>query len=362
LTNTDTKRSLLFSPKASGGQGLKPLKLTPKRQDPVLDQATLEHYAPRNELARLFLEGSEKQKVLSTYVTGIQNRMTNGQVHTSFTQHGTVTGRLSSRDPNLQNIPRESDVRGLFVAPPGYSLVVADFDQIELRVTAHFSRDERMVGIFERGEDIHAGTVAAILGKPIEEVTKVERQIGKGINFAVVYGAGPRKVAAMAGVEYEEARMFMDRYYNRFAMIRPWKHKMLAVARRRGNPQHPIKEPPYATTLLGRRRRLPDLFSHDSELCSRAERQAINHIVQGTAAEIMKIAMIRVHRAFADSPFTLILTVHDELVSLCPEGLEAQAKGTVVSAMSGITLNDKPIIDIPLVVTCGTAKRWSEAK
>jgi DNA polymerase-1 len=363
LTNTNMKRDLMFKPRAEGGQGLKPLKLTPQRKDPVLDQATLEHYADKgNKLAALFLDYSEKQKLLGTYVLGLRSRMVNGKVHTSFTQHAAVTGRLSSRDPNLQNIPRDSNVRALFIAPPGYSLVVADYDQIELRVTAHFSRDERMTAIFAAGEDIHAGTYAAIVGKDIEDVTKDERQVGKGLNFAVVYGAGPPKVAAMSGVSVDEAKYFMKKYYQRFNNIEPWKYHVLNEARRRGNPAHPYLQPPYVTTMLGRKRRLPDLFARDYVPLGRAERQAINHRVQGTAAEIMKIAMIRVDRAFQDTPFTLILTVHDEIVSICPEGMESEAKELVVSALSGITLNERSIIDVPLVVTCEAARRWSEAK
>jgi DNA polymerase-1 len=219
-----------------------------------------------------------------------------------------------------------------------------------------------MRAIFDAGEDIHAGTFAAITNKPIEDVTKDERQVGKGLNFAVVYGAGPNKVAAMSGVTVEEARFFMKQYYRRFNNIEPWKQYIINEARKRGSAAHPYLQPPYATTLLGRKRRLPDLFSRDYVACGRAERQAVNHVVQGTAAEIMKIAMIRVDKAFANTPFTLILTVHDEIVSICPEGMEDEAKALVVSALSGITLSEQPIIDVPLVVTCETAKRWSEAK
>lgn len=278
----------------------------------------------------------------------------------SYRAHGFLNH--NSRDPNLQNIPRDSNVRALFVAPPGYSLVVADYDQIELRVTAHFSRDERMRAIFDAGEDIHAGTIAAITGRDIGDISKEERQVGKGLNFAVVYGAGPNKVAAMGGVSVEEARFFMKRYYQRFSNIEPWKNYVLNQARRRGDKHHPYLNPPYVTTLLGRKRRLSDLFSYDRESVGRAERQAVNHIVQGTAAEIMKIGMIRVDRAFQGSPFTMVLTVHDEIISLCPEGLEDECQELVVSSLNGITLNERPIIDVPLVVSCGTAKRWSDAK
>ena len=367
LTNVNKKRDLLFQPKelVKGGQGLEPLSVTKKTQTPQLTQGVLEHYAPTNDLAALMLRWSEVFKVHSTYIVGFEERMrqvTGGHVvHTSFTQHGTRTGRLSSRDPNIQNIPRESEIRGLFIALPGYVLVRADYDQIELRVLAHFCRDPVMLGIFQRGEDIHAGTAAALLGKPLADVTPDERQIGKGCNFAVGYGAGAARVSAQAGIPLKVAERFLNQFYDIFSGIKPWKRRMVVAAYNRGDPAD-SRKPPYVKTMLGRKRRLPDLYSDDRELRSKAERQAINTIVQGTAAEIMKIAMIKVDRVFAGTPFRMLFTVHDELVCSAPEALGEQAKGVMVSTMSGITLSGQPIIDVPLEVSCGIATRWSEAK
>jgi DNA polymerase I-like protein with 3'-5' exonuclease and polymerase domains len=365
LTDTNRKRDLLFQPKKLGGQGLKPLTVTPKKGEAQVTQVVLAHYAPTNDLARLFLRWSEIFKTHSTYIVGFEERMKQEEgdhvVHTSFTQHGVVTGRLSSRGPNIQNIPRESEIRGLFISRPGSVLIVADYDQIELRVLAHFCQDPVMMAIFERGEDIHAGTAATLLNRPVEEVTAEERQIGKGCNFAAGYGAGAVKVAATARIPVARAEIFLNRYYERFANIKPWKRRVIVAAHRRGVQGDP-ERPPYVMTLLGRRRRLPDLYSEDSFDRSRAERQAINTIVQGTAAEIMKIAMIKVDQAFVGTPFRMLFTVHDELVSSAPEHLGTRAKEVVVAAMRGITLQGQPIISVPLEVSCGIATRWSEAK
>lgn len=365
MTNVARKRDLLFGPKTEGGQNLAPLSVTAKTAQPQLTQAVLEHYAGRNDLARLFLSWSEAQKVHSTYIVGLQKRTQHvagvNYVHTNFTQHGTVTGRLSSRDPNIQNIPRESEIRALFISEPGRVLIVADYDQIELRVLAHFCKDPTMLAIFARGEDIHAGTTAALLDLPLEEVTKEMRQIGKTINFAVVYGAGPAKVAAQARVSMKQAKTFLDAYNQRFPMVGKWKRHVVIEAHRRGIAGD-FKHPPYVTTLLGRRRRLPGLYSADFAERGYAERQAVNYRVQGTAAEIMKLAVIRLDRVFLGTPGRMHFTVHDELVSSAPEGWADEAKGIVVAAMSGITMRGKPIIDVPLEVTCGVGTRWSEAK
>lgn len=367
LSNPNKKRDLLFH-KRPHGQGLAPLKYTPKTNQPVLDQATLEHYAEGgNALAKLFLEWSEAAKLQSTYILGIESRLHQSpdghmRVHTQFPQHATVTGRFSSRDPNLQNIPRGDRIRDLFVAPPGYTLVVADYDQIELRVLAHYCGDENMIGIFQRGEDIHAGTAAALLGKSIDAITSEERTVaGKTVNFAVSYGAGIGPLLRQ-GIEEGRARRFLDRYNQMFPAVGPWKRKELIRAHHRGDQRNPSKQPPYVTTMLGRRRRLPDLYSDDRLDRGRAERQAINHIIQGTAAEIMKIALVRLDKAFIGTPFKALMTVHDEVHSLAPDHLADEAKDIVVTSLSGISLGGRPIIRVPLEVSCGTATSWSQAK
>lgn len=367
LTNPNEKRDLLFKPRSAGGQGLKPLKRTPKTGLPVLDAYTLEHYAPTNPLADVFANWAEVQKLHSTYIIGLKARShetENGTfIYTQLTQHRTVTGRLSSTEPNLQNIPRESSIRGMFIAPDGYRLVVADYDQIELRVFAHFLKDPVMLDIFTRGLDIHAETAAFILGKPASALSKEERTTaGKTINFAVSYGAGIGRLMA-AGIPEATAMEFLDAYFRRFVTIKPWRRRVLLEAGHRGRKEDPRRFPPYVTTLLGRRRRLPDLFAFDNrDLQSRAERQAWNHCIQGTAAEIMKLAMIRVDKQFLGTPFRLLLTVHDELISLAPEDRADECKQLMSDSMSGIMLRGQPIIDVPLVVSCGTARAWNEAK
>ena len=242
--------------------------------------------------------------------------------------------------------------------------MVADYDQIELRVLAHFCQDPTMMGIFLRGEDIHAGTAAVVLGLDLDSVTPTQRtKIGKPLNFAVTYGAGWEKVAAMSGTREPEARSFLDRYHEQFTHVQPWKAKVLSQARRRGDPAYPMRRPPFVTTLLGRKRRLPDLYDQDFRRRGYAERQAINHRVQGTAAEIMKIAILKVDALCQGRDWKMQMTVHDELSLAVPQSEVEEAKSSVVTAMSGISWSSgEPIITVPLVVSCGTAKRWSEAK
>lgn len=369
LTNVNEKRDLLFKSKKEvpGGQGLKPLKRTPKTGAPVLDAYTLEYYADTNPLADVFARWAEVQKLHSTYVIGLKARSHTDAlgtfIYTQLTQHRTVTGRLSSTEPNLQNIPRESSIRGMFIAPPGHLLVVADYDQIELRVFAHFLQDPVMIDIFTRGLDIHAETAAFILHKAADALSKEERTTaGKTINFAVSYGAGLGRLMA-AGIPEDVARTFLDLYFRRFATIKPWRRAVLLGAHRRGDRSDPQRHPPYVETLFGRRRRLPDLYDFENrDLQARAERQAWNHVIQGTAAEIMKIAMIRVDRAFLGTPFKLLLTVHDELMAVAPQDQAEECKEVMTTAMSGIMRRGKPILDVPLVVSCGIARAWNEAK
>jgi DNA polymerase I-like protein with 3'-5' exonuclease and polymerase domains len=367
LTNVNEKRDLLFKPRKQGGQGLQPLKRTPKTHAPVLDAYTMDFYSDTNPLADVFARWAEVQKLHSTYIIGLKARShTTAEgtfIYTQLTQHRTVTGRLSSTEPNLQNIPRESSIRGMFIAPPGYLLVVADYDQIELRVFAHFLQDPVMMDIFLRGLDIHAETAAFILGKPAPALSHEERNnAGKTINFAVSYGAGLGRLMA-AGIPEDTARTFLDAYFRRFATIRPWRRAVLLEAHRRGDRSDPRRHPPYVTTLFGRRRRLPDLYDFDNrDLQARAERQAWNHVIQGTAAEIMKIAMLRVDRAFLGTPFKMLLTVHDELLAVAPEDQAEECMGVMSTAMSGIMRGGKPILDVPLVVSCGIARAWNEAK
>lgn len=342
-----SKRMLLFGPKREGGLGLKPTKKTPKGQASV-DDEVISELQDKHPVLPLILQWQESKKLKSTYVDGLLPKLVSERLHPSFHLHRAATGRLSSSDPNLQNIPRDSSVRSLFVAPQGERLLVFDYDQIELRVMCMFSHDKKMSEFFLEEQDIHAGAAALCFNKPIEDVTPEERQIGKGVNFLTAYGGGYMKLARTTGIDEHRAKYVINTYYKQFSGITRWKQEEVIKARRRG----------YVTTLSGRRRRLPDLSSTNDELRSRAERQAINAIVQGSAADICKIAMIDTHEAFRGTGARLLVQVHDELVASCPE----DEVDSVIPIMMKAMGHGKVIEGIPLKVSGQAAYSWSEAK
>ena len=361
ISNPTEKRKYLFGPKKEGGQGLKPLTFTAKTNTPQLNQATLEHYAKENELAALMLEWAEKDKIIGTFIEGLTEKLVKGRLHTSFNQHRTVTGRLSSMNPNLQQIPRGDMIRDAFTADDGHLLVVADYDQVELRCAAYLSNDSEMVRVFRDNLDIHAQAAAAMLNIPLEEVTKDQRQVGKTQNFGTLYGAGPQKIATVADCSMEQAQEFIARYFEQFAGLSEWKDGMILKARNTGRRS---KLAPYAEVPpFGRRRRLPDLYAEEIKDRARAERQVINSIVQGFAANVMKLAMIDLHKQTVGTPIQILLNVHDELVVQAPDDMVEEAKSLVVSTMEGVVYNGKPVLgEVPLTAEAGIAKRWSEAK
>lgn len=363
VSNPTMKRRFLFDPKSQGGQGLKPLTFTPKTNTPQLNQSTLEHYAEKNELARLFLEWGDKDKIIGTFISGLTEKLVNGRLHTSFNQHRTVTGRLSSANPNLQQIPRGDMIRDAFRADEGCLLVVADYDQVELRCAAALSGDREMIQVFQEGRDIHAQAAAAMLDIPVESVDKDQRQVGKTQNFGTLYGAGPQKIADVANCSLEQAQEFIARYFQQFAGLSDWKDEMIRQARHRGRRNDP-KNPPYAKIPpLGRRRRLSDLYAEELRERARAERQVINSIVQGFAANVMKLAMVDLHRRFSGTPMVLLLNVHDEIVVQAPEHMIEEAQRLVVESMEGVVYNGVPVLgEVPLTAAAGVARRWSEAK
>lgn len=342
-----SKRQLLFGNKRDGGLGLKPTKKTPKGQASV-DDEVISALQDKHPVLPLILDWQEAKKLKSTYVDGLLPQLVNDRLHPSFHLHRTATGRLSSSQPNLQNIPRDSSVRSLFVAPEGERLLVFDYDQIELRVMCMFSHDKRMSEFFLNEQDIHAGAAALCFNKPIDEVTSEERQIGKGVNFLTAYGGGYMKLARTTGIEEQRAKYVIDTYYKQFSGITRWKQEEVIKARRRG----------YVTTLSGRRRRLPDLTSNSDDLRSRAERQAINAIVQGSAADICKIAMIDTHEAFRGTGANLLVQVHDELIASCPEDRVDDLIPIMMEAMG----HGKVIEGIPLKVSGHAAYSWAEGK
>lgn len=341
------KQQLLFNKKSEGGLGLKPSKLTPKGVASV-DEETLRKLETKHQIVPMLIEWAETKKLVSTYVDGLLPKLVGGRLHPSFHLHRTSTGRLSSSNPNLQNIPRESSVRGLFVAPPGYQLLVADYDQIELRVMCMFSKDPRMSEFFLTGEDIHSGAAALVLNKPVHEVTDEERQLGKGVNFLTAYGGGAQKLARTTGIDEVHARYVIDRYYHQFSGITKWKQDVIAYGRRYG----------YVATMSGRRRHLSDLDSSDQQLRARAERQAVNAVVQGSAADICKKAMIDVYKEFLPYKARILVQVHDELVVLVKEDEAEALQDLLVNAMGdGVSYEG-----IPLKVSCHSAGSWAEAK
>jgi DNA polymerase I-like protein with 3'-5' exonuclease and polymerase domains len=386
LSHTESKRWVLFGESSKRdrrgnfipiygqsklplrSQNLKVLARTPVEQVPQVTQAVLEHYADRNPMARFLLEWSVLEKLRGTFIEGLDGLLVPTKelprIHTSFKQHGTVTGRLSSASPNLQQLPRGSTIRDLFVAGSGNVLIVADYDQIELRCAAYESGDREMARVFREGHDIHAEAAAAMFNLPVEQVTEELRQVGKTQNFGTLYGAAEDKVAAVAGVNKQRAAYFIRRYYQQFSGLLPWKRKVLAQARDRGDPANRILDPPYVTIPpIGRLRRLPDLYNPEDWKRWRAERQAINALIQGFASYITKLAMISLNQDLRPYPARMVVQVHDEIVVQVAESYIDDVLPVVVGGMDGIRTNGAPILGkIPLVVSAKVGYTWAEAK
>lgn len=377
INSNPQKTALLFGAKADGNQGLKPRKLTEGGKKAKEKGETLlpKHYSvagevlelyPGNKLCVALLEYAEVHKLLNTYLRawlGVEGdpdkpcRIFNGRIHADFVQYGTVTGRFSCREPNLQNIPRPDTelgkkMRGMFIAPPGHKLIVADYGQIELVILAHYLQRGALYKGFLEGIDPHTITAALVLNKDPKDVTPVERQkYGKSINFAVVYGAGPEKVAAMMGTSITEAKKFLAIHQRMFPEIYSFKDFVIATARER--------RPPHIKTLLGRKRRLPKLLAKDFKGRGYAERQAVNSLIQGSSADIIKLAMVRLDRTLPDD-MHLILSVHDELVTICPDDRTDLGVEIVREAMLGEGVTD--LLAVPLASDIKVVSRWSEAK
>ena len=317
----------------------------------VLEQlATMGHEVPR-----LLIEYRELSKLKSTYVDALPGFINphTGRIHTSFNQTGAATGRLSSSDPNLQNIPvrtpRGETIRRAFVAPPGAVLLTADYSQIELRLLAHLSGDPAFVQAFERGGDIHRQTAAIIFGVPQDRVTPEMRARAKTINFATIYGQGPFALSRQLGITQDEAKEFIKQYFTRFAGVRAWLDRTVAEAKERG----------YVETLFGRRRYIPELKDRNFNIRAFGERTATNSPLQGSAADLIKIAMVRIAGALRDRGLAarMILQVHDELVLEVPEEEQPVATELVKSHMERAAT-----LRVPLVVSIGVGTNWVDAK
>ena len=320
----------------------------------VTSEEVLQQLKNKHEIVADILEHRGLKKLIGTYIDALPKLINprTGHIHTSFNQTITATGRLSSSDPNLQNIPIRGEdgkeIRKAFIPEPGCLFFSADYSQIELRVMAHLSKDEAMVEVFREGKDLHAATAANIYKKPIEEVTRDERTKSKRANFGIIYGITVFGLAERLDIPRDEAKMLIDGYFQTFPQVHDYMEMSKEIARKQG----------YVTTLFGRRRYLPDINSHNATVRGFAERNAINAPIQGTAADIIKVAMIRIHQRFKAEGIRskMILQVHDELnFSVYPEEKE-QVERIVLEEMQ----NAFPLA-VPLVADSGFGQNWLEA-
>jgi DNA polymerase-1 len=345
LASTKQLQEVLFTER-----GLKPGKKT--KTGYSTDVAVLEELAREDEVPALILRHRTLSKLKSTYVDTLADMADReGRLHTNFMQTGTATGRLSSKEPNLQNIPIRDEegrrIREAFVAKPGSLLISADYSQIELVVLAHLSGDENLAGAFREGKDVHARTAALIFGVEEGEVRGDQRRIAKTINFGVMYGMSAFRLASELRINRTEAAAFIEAYFKTYAGIRRFIDELIGKTEETG----------FASTILGRRRYIPAINSRNKTEKAAAERVAVNTPIQGSAADIVKTAMLRVDRALAEtgSPARLLLQVHDELILECPREEAKKAAALVREEMEkAVTLK------VPLRVSVETGKRWGD--
>jgi len=273
-------------------------------------------------------------------------------VHTHYAQAVAVTGRLSSNDPNLQNIPIRTPegrrVREAFIAPPGHLLMSADYSQIELRIMAHISEDPALLRAFERGIDVHKATASEVFGIPVAEVGSEQRRYAKVINFGLIYGMGAFGLASNLGIEQKAAKDFIDRYFARFAGVKRYMDETRISARAKG----------YVETVFGRRLWLPEINGGNGPRKAGAERQAINAPMQGTAADLIKLAMIAVQRTLDEErrATRMVMQVHDELVLEVPESELEWAREAIPRLMAGVAR-----LKVPLLAEVGVGANWDQA-
>lgn len=315
--------------------------------------AVLDKLRGKHPIIEQILDYRTLTKLKSTYADGLLKEISaDGRIHTNFQMTVTATGRLSSTEPNLQNIPvrRElgAQIRKMFVASPGKVLVDADYSQIELRLLAHIANDETMIAAFRSGEDIHAVTASQVFGVPLAEVTPLQRSHAKAVNFGIVYGISAFSLAQDIGVFQSEAKAYMDSYFAKYHGVREYMTRVVEQAKADG----------YVTTLFGRRRDLPELKSSNFNLRSFGERVALNMPIQGTAADIIKAAMVRVDARMRAEHLQarLLLQVHDELIVECPTEEAETVKGILIEEM-------EHVVDyrVPLLVDAKIGASWAEA-
>jgi DNA polymerase-1 len=314
----------------------------------VLEELALDH-----PIAAKVLEYRQLAKLKGTYADALPTLIdpATGRLHTSFNQAGAATGRLSSSNPNLQNIPIRTElgreIRAAFVPRDGWKLLVADYSQIELRLLAHMSKDPVLMEAFRKGEDIHTRTAAEVFGVPPLMVTPELRRNAKAVNFGIVYGLSPFGLAAQLGIPQSEAQRYIQDYFTRYAGVRRFIDRQIAEVRRTGETR----------TLFGRRRPIPNINSRNPNARGFAERTAVNTPLQGTAADLIKLAMIRIDQKLRNRQASMLLQVHDELVfEVPPEELEELRK-LVKHEMETVHR-----LEVPLLVDLGSGPNWRDAK
>lgn len=309
---------------------------------------------PKHPVVGLILEYRELKKLISTYISALPNYInpTTGKIHTTYNQTVTATGRLSSSNPNLQNLPIRSErgqlIRQAVIPDEGCLFLSADYSQIELRLMAHFSQDPHLVQAFLSGQDIHAATAAKIFNVSIEEVTKEQRRQAKTANFGIIYGISAFGLAQQLDCSRSEAKALIDGYFAAFPGVIDYIEKQKELARQQG----------YAVTLFGRKRYLPDILSHNATVRSFAERNAVNSPIQGTAADIIKMAMVTIHRRLKEEGLKtqMIMQVHDELNFNVPVAEVDRVRDIVVSEMQNVVH-----LTVPLIADCGVGSNWLQA-
>ena len=353
------ERFNIASPKQVGEILFDKLKIVEKAKKTktgqyVTSEEVLQQLRNKHEIVADILEHRGLKKLIGTYIDALPKLINprTGHIHTSFNQTITATGRLSSSDPNLQNIPIRGEdgkeIRKAFIPEQGCLFFSADYSQIELRVMAHLSKDENMIRVFQEGKDLHAATAANIYKKPIEEVSRDERTKSKRANFGIIYGITVFGLAERLDIPRDEAKMLIDGYFATFPQVHDYMEKSKEVARQKG----------FVVTLFGRRRYLPDINSHNATVRGFAERNAINAPIQGTAADIIKVAMIHIHQRFKAEGIRskMILQVHDELnFSVYPDEKEKVERIVLEEMQAAFPLS------VPLVADSGFGKNWLEA-
>jgi DNA polymerase-1 len=329
-------------------------KKTRKKTGYSTDVDVLTALAPLHELPAMVLQHRTLAKLKSTYADALVSLVhpKTGRIHTSYNQTVTATGRLSSSEPNLQNIPIRTEegleIRRAFVARPGWRLLSADYSQIELRILAHCSEDERLIRAFREGEDIHTRTASEVFGIEPERVTAELRRQAKAINFGIIYGMSPFGLARQLDISQKMAKTYIDHYFERYPGVRDFVDRTVAEAHRTRR----------TSTLLGRIRLLPDIGSANPAVRQAAERTAINTPIQGSAADLIKVAMIRIDAALTQSGLqsAMLLTVHDELVFEVPPVEADETTRVVREVMEGVWQ-----LRVPLQVNVAGGENWAEA-